>query len=150
MARQLAYGVVPASLALTCLAACQPSDVELPPVKTPVRLRVACSAPKRAPFSGLVSPPIGSSCGLPDLECGQVRPLVIEVDEHGRAVAAHVPGSESPDRDACILKELLANGWECEPARECTGEAMAGTFATDENIVCDYVAEVAASGRTRG
>jgi hypothetical protein len=140
LARQLAHGVVPATLALACFAACQPSDVELPPVRTPVRLRVACSPPKRAPISGLVSPPIGSSCGLPDLECGQIRPLVIQVNEPGRAVAAHVPGSESPDRDACVLKEILANGWQFEPARDCTGEPMAASFTTDENVVCGYVA----------
>jgi hypothetical protein len=141
-------GIGYASLALACVIACPRKDVELPPVKTPVRLRIACTPPKRLPFCGLVSPPIGSSCGVPELECGQVRPLVITVDEQGRATSAHVPGSRSPDRDACVLKAVLANGWQFEPARDCTGEPMAGSFTTEENVVCDYIAGVETRGRT--
>ena len=97
-------------LASFSIAACRPLDLEMPPVKTPVRLRLACQPPRLLAFRA--APPIGSSCGLPDLGCDDRRPLVVEVDERAQVTAAFIPGVRSPELDACILAEVRQNGWD--------------------------------------
>src|SRR5262245_61041489 len=104
-------------VASLCVVACEPGDLQMPPVKTPIRLRVACTEPQLSPFAGrLATPPIGSSCGLPDLDCEERRPLVVAIDEHGGVTAAYIPGMRSPELDDCILTEVRTAGWEFEPA----------------------------------
>ena len=71
---------------------CDRRAQQLPPVRTPVRMRVACVPPK--PVSTLtVVPPAGHSCGLALPECGQARPLVIQLDERGEIVGAYIRGN---------------------------------------------------------
>jgi hypothetical protein len=62
--------------------------------------------------------------------------LVVEIDEHGEATAAYIPGMRSPELDACVLKEIHDYRWEFEPARECSGDPLAGQYVTEEGIVC--------------
>ncbi len=126
-----------AAIGVLHVLGCDLRGTELPPVKTPVRVRLACQPPQRSLFP--VPPaelPIGSSCGLRSLECDEVRPLVVEIDERGNPTAAYIPGMRSSQLDACILNEIRDAGWAFEPARECSGEPLAGEYVTEQSIVC--------------
>ena len=70
------------------------------------------------------------------LECDEVRPLVVRVDKLGRVTEAYIRGMRSPELDACILREVRANGWEFEPARECNGDPIAGEYAAEIRVIC--------------
>jgi hypothetical protein len=120
--------------------ACRRSDVELPPVKR--FPGVACQPPKPSPEPILrPAPPPGHSCGLPDPECEEARPLVIRVDERGRVTEAFVPSTRSPEIDSCVLREVRENGWTFEPARDCSGVPVPGEYTTDVRIICGRAAE---------
>jgi hypothetical protein len=75
--------------------------------------------------------------------------LVVRVDERGRVTEAYIRGMRSPELDACILREVRANGWQFGPARECNGDPIAGEYVADIGIVCGDVSSEVASGRTR-
>ena len=137
--------------ACALVAGCQPSELELPPVRTPLGVHLACQPPQPSPSAFLRPAPVpGSSCGLGDPECDEVRTLVVQVDEHGRVTGAYLRGRRSPELDGCILGEVRANGWEFGPARECNGDPIAGEYVAELGIVCGSDAAKVASGRTSG
>ncbi len=116
--------------------ACARGPASVPPVK--IQPRILCEPPKPAPSNYLLplTPPPGTSCGLPDLRCDELRPLVIRVDEGGHITEAFVPRSRSPGVDACVLSELRATGRTFEPARDCNGTPMPGEYSETVGIVC--------------
>ena len=119
-------------------AGCGPGVGELPPVKTPLGVHLPCQPPTPWPLPVLpLAPPLGSSCGLPRLECGQVRPLRLRIDEQGQIMAAYVLGQRSPELDECLLAEVRARGWAFQPARGCNGDPLPGEFAAEGSIICD-------------
>ena len=129
--------------------ACESLETELPPVRTPLGVHLACQPPQLSPISPITPPP-GWSCGLRDLECDERRPLVVRVDEHAQLLEAYIPGTRSPELDACILKELRVSGWRFEPARECNGDPLAGDYVEESGIVCGHASSRVTGGRTRG
>jgi hypothetical protein len=123
------------AVSLSC--ACRGSEIDLPPPKTPVNVRVTCEPPHPVGHVPLPAmPPPGYTCGLPQLECAEIRPFVVRVDMSGRPIEAFVPGRRSPALDACLLAEVQRWPVAFEPARECNGEPLAGEFRTDWEITC--------------
>jgi len=108
--------------ACALVAGCQPSELELPPVKTPLGVHLACQPPQPSPSPFLRPAPVpGSSCGLGDPECDEVRTLVVQVDEHGRVTGAYLRGRRSPELDGCILGEVRATAGSSDQLASATG-----------------------------
>ena len=129
--------------------ACELPDADLPQVRTPLGVHLACQPPQLFPIRP-VTPPPGWLCGLRDLQCDERRPLVVRVDKHGQMLEAYIPGLRSFERDACVLKELRASGWRFEPARECNGDPLAAEYVENSGIVCGHASSQETSGRTMG
>jgi hypothetical protein len=120
------------------MSACGTTVGDLPPVKTPLGVHLACHPPTPWPVPVLPpSPPVDASCGLPPLECGEERPLRLRVDEGGAVVAAYIPGQRSAELDECLLAEVRTRGWAFQPARECNGDPIAAEFEVTGMVICD-------------
>ena len=118
--------------------ACGTTVGDLPPVKTPLGVHLACHPPTPWPVPVLPpSPPVGAACGLPPLECGEQRRLRLEIDEGGTVTAVYVLGQRSPQRDECLLAEVKSMGWAFQPARECNGDPLPGEYALERSIIRD-------------
>jgi hypothetical protein len=118
--------------------ACGTAVEDLPPVKTPLGVHLACQPPTPWPVPVLpLSPPVGASCGLPPLECGEERPLRLSIGEQGEITAAYILGERSPQLDECLLAEVQSKGWTFQPARECNGDPLAAEFEVGGAIICD-------------
>jgi hypothetical protein len=126
-------------IAVGCIAgltACRKpanSEDQLPEVKTPVGIHVACE-PVR-PVPPVIPCDIVSGCGFRQIECDKVQTLVVRVNERGVVTAASVAGERSPKAEDCAREQLAR--WEFQPARECTGEPLPGEFRVECAVICD-------------
>jgi len=100
--------------------------------------------------------PPGSRCGLKPLGCEQTEHLIVKVDASGQVSEAFIAEQRSPTIDACILRDVRQ--WSFLPARECSGEPIAGEYTSAYGIICDEIgmpgtpaqSQEGTSGRTRG
>ncbi len=115
------------------MVVCSAPTEELPPVKTPESVHLACWPP--APFPLTLNERLGGTCLYESSsECVNGYTLVALVDRRGRATEAFLREKRSPSLDACVLASVQQMPFE--PARECNGDALPGEYRVSFIIAC--------------